>query len=926
MKRLLFLILCLLTLTGEVCGANTYYVDNTITDTNVASATPDFTSYDPTTFATTGGSASVYKTIADINAKAFSAGDIVLFRRGQTFSDADLKPRVGGITLGFFGDLSSPPPKLTGAMSYSLWLSVVDNITVKGLWFSGKQIYLGGTSIGNVFQYCLISDITGYAFNHSSSQSEIYNCVFLRNSSQVIRTSGTSPSCIVKNCIIINGCNSGSFAPTASGQISYGNNLIVGSKTPSRVAYTNCTDLGGNILHQLPLFRANKYPTPKMAFTVDDTGNLPFFESVTSALSAYGIKCTQFISAFNVLGSKDVARVQSLAEAGHEFGLHGGSHSSLSATEAFVVTTTNADATINVNRASKTLTLSTSTEGNTVTVNWSTTAKNITDLKIAVSGKGWTITNSTDISNVMRLSSLADTNGTVSIPHTMLLDISVPDYGYFYDEIVAAKEAFIAQYRITPATMAYPYGALSDAAEAYIKASRTLTAVRGTGVTTGATDRLSSMNIWRVWTTSGATHIKGDGTEASIRANSRDLYVQALINGSNIAILVHNATDMTVQQVTWMIDELYNLGVTFVTFKEMMDAIIADHTSTDGIIYTKTYSDNDDFHLSSGSPAINAGVDVGLTSDSEGKAVPYGAAPDIGAHEYYAAEEDLFANFSATPLTGMVPLTVNFTDQSTGLITAWLWDFGDGATGTDQNPVHIYQSPDVYSVKLTVSNGSESNTKEINNYIIVSAYYDLMVIKSGTGTGSVDSSPDGNSCGTNCESYAPGVIVELTATPDEDSIFSNWEGCDSSIENRCWVTMNSAKTVAAVFSRNAKPEVTVTALDAMAKEGIDDMGTVDTGTFRVTRTGINSSALSVYFVMSGTATNGVDYNTITSPVTIAAGQLFVDITLIPRTDTLTEKSENAVLTLTTKSAYDIGLPDSATVTVLDKLAKKKTVE
>ncbi len=41
-----------------------------------------------------------------------------------------------------------------------------------------------------------------------------------------------------------------------------------------------------------------------------------------------------------------------------------------------------------------------------------------------------------------------------------------------------------------------------------------------------------------------------------------------------------------------------------------------------------------DFHLQLGSPAINAGVDVGLTSDYEGKHVPRGSAPDIGAYEY----------------------------------------------------------------------------------------------------------------------------------------------------------------------------------------------------------------------------------------------------------------------------------------------------
>ena len=46
--------------------------------------------------------------------------------------------------------------------------------------------------------------------------------------------------------------------------------------------------------------------------------------------------------------------------------------------------------------------------------------------------------------------------------------------------------------------------------------------------------------------------------------------------------------------------------------------------------------------------------------------------------------------FTATPTNGVSPLTVNFTDASVSTVTNWLWDFGDGITGTDTNPVHTY--------------------------------------------------------------------------------------------------------------------------------------------------------------------------------------------------------------------------------------------
>ncbi len=63
----------------------------------------------------------------------------------------------------------------------------------------------------------------------------------------------------------------------------------------------------------------------------------------------------------------------------------------------------------------------------------------------------------------------------------------------------------------------------------------------------------------------------------------------------------------------------------------------------------------------------------------------------------------LFPAIGATPTTGMVPLTVSFTDLTTGSPpTGWLWDFGDGNTSTAQNPTHVFTGDYGYDVALTV--------------------------------------------------------------------------------------------------------------------------------------------------------------------------------------------------------------------------------
>lgn len=53
--------------------------------------------------------------------------------------------------------------------------------------------------------------------------------------------------------------------------------------------------------------------------------------------------------------------------------------------------------------------------------------------------------------------------------------------------------------------------------------------------------------------------------------------------------------------------------------------------------------------------------------------------------------------------SGCVPVLVNFEDMSSNA-SFWNWEFGDGHTSSEKNPVHIYQKPGEYSVKLRVSN------------------------------------------------------------------------------------------------------------------------------------------------------------------------------------------------------------------------------
>ncbi|HOT04425.1 MAG TPA: DUF2341 domain-containing protein, partial [Methanolinea sp.] len=77
------------------------------------------------------------------------------------------------------------------------------------------------------------------------------------------------------------------------------------------------------------------------------------------------------------------------------------------------------------------------------------------------------------------------------------------------------------------------------------------------------------------------------------------------------------------------------------------------------------------------------------------------------------------ADYSANKTAGPVPLVVQFTDLSFPIPKSWHWDFGDGNTSSEQNPMHVYEGLGIYTVNLTVSNNHGSDTLVKTDYIHV---------------------------------------------------------------------------------------------------------------------------------------------------------------------------------------------------------------
>jgi len=69
----------------------------------------------------------------------------------------------------------------------------------------------------------------------------------------------------------------------------------------------------------------------------------------------------------------------------------------------------------------------------------------------------------------------------------------------------------------------------------------------------------------------------------------------------------------------------------------------------------------------------------------------------------------LDASLTIDQYTGSLPMTVQFSGVALlGTPTQWIWDFGDGTTSSEQNPTHVYTSVGTYTVKLSVTDGTDT--------------------------------------------------------------------------------------------------------------------------------------------------------------------------------------------------------------------------
>ena len=121
---------------------------------------------------------------------------------------------------------------------------------------------------------------------------------------------------------------------------------------------------------------------------------------------------------------------------------------------------------------------------------------------------------------------------------------------------------------------------------------------------------------------------------------------------------------------------------------------------------TSTAQNPSHTYTAAGTYTVSLTVSNAFGSDTETKTnyITVGGTPPV-------------AQFTAFPLSGDAPLLVLFTDLSTGAVSSWDWNFGDGGSSPAQDPSYAYNTPGTYSVDLTVSGSAGSDNIVKTNYI-----------------------------------------------------------------------------------------------------------------------------------------------------------------------------------------------------------------
>lgn len=218
------------------------------------------------------------------------------------------------------------------------------------------------------------------------------------------------------------------------------------------------------------------------------------------------------------------------------------------------------------------------------------------------------------------------------------------------------------------------------------------------------------------------------------------------------------------------------------------------------------------------------------------------------------------------------------------------------------------------TITLVVNDGSASESGGNSGLITVSrtGSKTAALVVSFALTGTATPGDDYTDPGVSLEIPAGASFATLSIAPLTDSLTEGSESVVLSLVAKPHYSLGTTTSGTVTIADVVAATLSLSVIDDTASEGGGDPGSLE-----IRRSGSTSASLSVNVSLAGSASADVDYNRITSPLTIPAGASSLVVSVVPMADSVAESAETVSLSLAPGSQYGIGSPESGTVTIYD---------
>lgn len=485
--------------------------------------------------------------------------------------------------------------------------------------------------------YCIIHDTVVHMTAAGTSSwiinnSIIYSFLYL-NGTIFVGDSGTSV--VLNNTIMLGLKGTGlSYLFDVAASALTVNNSVIYTAPRYAAAVASHTYTSNNPVTGIPGFVSPRYNIGSISIIMDDFANLSYFETIAAIAVTYGFRMGFAVDQSGTISAGDWTRLAVLAGAGHEIVAHTRGHVTLTLRPAIALSYSGGDCTFTI--ASDTLTTSAADPADNISIDL--TGKTITQAAAAIVAASATYT-----------ATVLNSRGAVT--STYLKDYTAQALSYnielgqkWYDYEVGGNitdiQTNIPGYTVKTITIP---SSISDE-EARDAIAIIMEAIGGGAFNAGAESYFSGdydsathvgikgIDIWNVGRLPYTIFTQSDQT--LLKRDAYGLVEWVRYYGAIANIYSHASTELSQDEWTWFFQALQATGVPVLLPRDQIAYIRANGTITGEEVwkYSGTLTDQKDFHLLSGSTAINAGVDVGLTMDYEGN--PIIGPPDIGIYEF----------------------------------------------------------------------------------------------------------------------------------------------------------------------------------------------------------------------------------------------------------------------------------------------------